>query len=194
MSQHDDESSHSQSTVSPKRGRGRPRRWTREKLFSPLRDYSLFVRLRDYYVISFHQHCYIAVGAVIVEKLLATGTRIPIIQACRLLVKRGGLVLIGRDPYKSQISASRLYEFRDVRRKPHFHRSDSGRMFVQRRVRAAKSIETRYHEAKRFAESDPNVKFAWDNMVCDRLGLPRLPTERPRLSTVVPGALVRSYC
>jgi hypothetical protein len=56
-------------------------------------------------------------------------------------------------------------------------------VYVLRLVNKANTIESRYHEAARFAEQNDDVKFTWDNMVRERCGLPRLPAQRRHIGS-----------
>jgi hypothetical protein len=143
----------------------------------------------------FFQDVYIAVKTVRAYKLRTTGKLRPIIEACRILAERGGgLAWIGRHPGRTKISGkNHCYEVEILNGRRHFRRSENGRIFVQKLIQEAKTIETRYYEAVRFAESDPRVELAWENMVRDRLGLPRLPMPPLKQSAVVSGALVWNW-
>ncbi len=161
--------------TSPKRRRGRPPISAQEE-------------------IAFLQDCYLEIETVRAEKFRAANKLRPIKEACRLSDKRGGLVWFGRDPQKTDTSEKNHgYEVESLNGKWHFRRSENGPIFVRRLVQGAKTIEARYHEAARLAKRDPNVKLAWDNMVRDRIGLPRFPPPRPLPSAHYPNALVRVW-
>ncbi len=147
----------------PTRARGRPKVSDRHK-------YDFY---RDYYV---------AVETVRHETLGIVGKLRPAAEACRLLNKRGGLAWIdGGDA--SALSSPRKGKQRRyvVDRKGNalrFRPAEDGKVHVQRLVQHAETIESRYDEAARVARQNENVKFAWDNMVRARCGLPQLPAKR----------------
>jgi hypothetical protein len=162
----------SQSTVAPKRRRGRPR----------VSDHEKVDILRDYYVL---------MGAVRGEKLRTKGKLRSKKEASRLLYS---LAWIGRDPLKAGTSGkNHRCEVEILNRRWHFRRSEKGPIYVRRLVQGPKILEARYHEAARFAKGNPDVKLAWDNMVRDLIGLPRVPPPRPLPSALYPNALARVW-
>lgn len=103
-------------------------------------------------------------------------------EAVRLLAQRGGLAwVIGGDigrmpsfPRGKQRRCNVNLEGEILR----FSYEEDGTVYVRRLLQHTATIESRYDEAAQLARQDENVKFAWDNMVRERCGLPRLPPTR----------------
>jgi hypothetical protein len=106
------------------------------------------------------------------------GKKINPAEAGRLLARRGGLAwIVGGDarmlPTERKMREGRYGLCRQGQRLK-LYREDQGVVYVRRLVERHETIMTRYYEAVRFARENENVQFAWDNMVRDLCGLPRL--------------------
>jgi hypothetical protein len=136
----------------------------------------------DWHKFDFQRDYYVQVETVRHETLGITGKLRPVAEACRVLAGLGGLVwIVGGDT--SELSSPRKGKRRryNVDCKGNtlrFRQAENGTVYVLRLVEHAETIESRYDEAVRIARQDENVKFAWDNMVRDRCGLPRFPSKR----------------
>jgi hypothetical protein len=145
-----------------KRKRGQPEKSMQEKFYD----------LQDYYLL---------VETVRHQKR-RNGKKIYAAEACRLLAKRGGVAwIIGGDahrlPTERRMREGRYGLCRHGQTLK-LYREDPGVVYVRRLVERPQTITTRYYEAVRFARKNENVQFAWDNMVRELCGLPKLPPKR----------------
>jgi hypothetical protein len=139
-------------------------------------------KMSDWRKYDFHRDYYVAVETVRHEQDAYAGKVRPAAEACRLLNKRGGLAWIDGGDASALSSPRKGKERRYIvdrkGKKLRFRPAEYGTVHVQRLVQHVETIESRYDEAARIARQNENVKFAWDNMVRTRCGLPSLPRKR----------------
>jgi hypothetical protein len=132
---------------------------------------------------------WLQVEAIREEIKSRTGYRPSVLQACKLVERRGGLWwLVGGnvDAIAREMASNRGAPFSDWRR---FRMAPqgkadrlikderNGRVVVSHALQHANTLRTRYTEANRLFRADPYVREAWENMLCDRLGRPRPPRD-----------------
>lgn len=96
-----------------------------------------------------------------------TNRRISEIQVCQKIIDRFGSLAwvnsVAEEPIGNNLPRVRLEPFHTIR--------------------SAASLRSRYCEAKAFAQRNPHNKMAWDNIVADRLGIPRPYTANQLIET-----------
>lgn len=135
-----------------------------------------------------HQHIWVAVECQRWRMRDGSGRLGTISQACRALIRRGGVnFIIGGDTraisraVKTKKSSKRLKELRRVEPKKESGRirlveAPQGQIFLRHSIQEYASLRARYNEAARMVRNNDKLKNFWTNIVRQRLGLP----ERPR--------------
>lgn len=135
---------------------------------------------------------WLSVGYVRVKLQSKWGRRPSDSEVCNLIARRGGLMwAMGGDRRvleqtiehgarrASKVARYRMAEDGAGRRR--LLRDDSGGIFVQHAYQHGPSLRNVYVRANRAVCSNPHVRAAWSNILCDRLGIAREFPPPPRL-------------
>lgn len=125
----------------------------------------------------FHQHIWVAVECQRWRMRDGSGRLGAVSQACRALVRRGGVnFIVGGDPraisraVKTRKSSKRLKELRRVEPKKESGRvrlvaAPQGQIFLQHSIQEYASLRARYNEAARMVRNNEELKQFWNSIV-----------------------------
>ena len=123
---------------------------------------------------------------------LKTGRRHTVSRACEIVAERGGIIwIVGGDieAIAQELAENKKPPVSDWRRVNltrkgkgfRLRTSKTGRVIVSHKTQHSRSIRTRYTQANKIFENNPQVRDAWINYLCDMLGRPRPPRNRVNL-------------
>jgi hypothetical protein len=125
----------------------------------------------------FYSEVWITVRLFLIRSRIGTGKTPSITQACMGIIAQGGMISAVGGNVESLVAANNQKKKRRSRFEINstgaaLEPSATGSIFASESITNARSLQNRYNEANRIANSDRRVRLAWMNLCRQRLGWP----------------------